>query len=336
MIDFRLQTAFEPNVDESVRHLLSQVLFGPVQDIFQRPGKMIRGQMVKAGLLLSDRTQPMTAAEFNQCERQCLAIAEALEAVHAGSLIVDDIQDGSKVRRGSPALHEVYGIPLALNAGNWLYFWPMQKIRELDLVPDKELALYRMYHETLLHAHAGQALDIGTRIDLLPRDQVAAVCHASMEMKTGALMALALCSGAIIGGASRDRIDFLHDFGTRFGIALQMFDDIGNLNLSQNDPKRLEDLRLRRPTWLWAAAAGQSSESEYQAFRAAVNELPLEPALNSWLFTNDFVSRARSTAHTYLDESLAAVSAGTSYDSRSTEALFTLKQLAHKIEVSYG
>ena len=44
------------------------------------------------------------------------------ELLHVGSLIIDDVQDDSDVRRGGPACHKMYGEPLAINAGCASYF----------------------------------------------------------------------------------------------------------------------------------------------------------------------------------------------------------------------
>ncbi len=62
-------------------------------------------------------------------------------ALHLGSLIVDDIEDGSPIRRGGPALHLQIGTPLALNAGNWLYFLPGLLVSRLELPQTRELSL---------------------------------------------------------------------------------------------------------------------------------------------------------------------------------------------------
>ena len=40
------------------------------------------------------------------------------ELVHNGSLVVDDIEDGSQLRRGKPCLHRIYTLDVAVNAGN--------------------------------------------------------------------------------------------------------------------------------------------------------------------------------------------------------------------------
>src|SRR5262245_55119977 len=97
----------------AVEWILQRALIEPVADLTSVWGKRIRAQLVVFGyrLLIGDvPTSPLAE------RRYCLA-AEAIEFIHAGSLIVDDIEDGSAMRRGRPALHVRYSMPIALNAG---------------------------------------------------------------------------------------------------------------------------------------------------------------------------------------------------------------------------
>ena len=52
------------------------------------------------------------------------------EIVHNGSLIVDDVEDGSVMRRGGPCTYIKYGMDYSVNAGNFMYFAPLIKIKE--------------------------------------------------------------------------------------------------------------------------------------------------------------------------------------------------------------
>lgn len=54
-------------------------------------------------------------------------ISEIIEMLHNSSLLIDDIQDNSKLRRGVPVAHNIYGIPLTINAANYVYFLAMRK-----------------------------------------------------------------------------------------------------------------------------------------------------------------------------------------------------------------
>lgn len=178
-----------------------------------------------------------------------------VEALHAGSLIVDDIEDGAKERRGKPALHQLYGIDIALNAGNWLYFLPGAIVPRLNLDHLSELALHRRINETLFKAHAGQALDLGGRPNSLKQIEIPAYVATMTRLKTGELFAFAAASAAIVSGAPRSHERALLRFGRELGVALQMLDDLSTVTNSDRHEKAAEDFLNRRVTWLWAWAA---------------------------------------------------------------------------------
>jgi geranylgeranyl diphosphate synthase type 3 len=52
--------------------------------------------------------------------------------LHNASLLIDDIQDNSKLRRGVPVAHHIYGVPLTINTANYIYFLAMQKALTLQ------------------------------------------------------------------------------------------------------------------------------------------------------------------------------------------------------------
>ena len=318
-----------------IEEILTRNLFEPVRELFSRPSKLVRASLVRAGFHMagpiSDRRM-LSAFEESCCDR----LAEVLEAIHAGSLIVDDIQDGSKERRGSPSLHIQYGIPVALNAGNWLYFQPFDWIKKLGLAAETELLLYRVCHEAMLNAHLGQAIDLGTSIDKSARESVRSVCMTSLRLKTGALTSLALSVGAILGGATPARLAAISDFGSSFGVALQMFDDIGNFKLPAGHPKRMEDFRLRRPTWLWAIASETGGPSEYEAFIDCVNRLPDEAPLLAWIVRHELLESARTEAHRHLAHAEALLAQELGELSNFPLALSIVQELSERIRKAYG
>jgi geranylgeranyl pyrophosphate synthase len=52
------------------------------------------------------------------------------EIVHNGSLMIDDIEDGSHMRRGDLCSHKKFGVDVAVNAGNFMYLAPMNKVNQ--------------------------------------------------------------------------------------------------------------------------------------------------------------------------------------------------------------
>jgi geranylgeranyl pyrophosphate synthase len=318
----------------AVEDILRRALMNPIKEMTANKGKQIRGQLVTLGFRLLSAPGDYSAV----ARRRCRTCAEVVELIHAGSLIVDDIEDGSLIRRGRPALHVQYGLPVALNAGNWLYFLPLELLNQLDLPRDALLCMYRHYHRTLLRAHFGQALDLGGRVDALPQQQIHEVCMASMRLKTGALMGFAVTLGGWLAGASERALAILYEFGSELGVALQMFDDVGNV-MDKTDPaKRYEDIVLCRPSWIWACAARRASPREFDEFVSAARALPHADALHQWLNRHHLVEHARELAWNRLirlfdslEEELQAERVPCSKD-----ALRRLGDLGRAIAVAYG
>jgi geranylgeranyl pyrophosphate synthase len=219
-----------------------RALAGPAEEFLSRPGKQLRSTMVRAGWLLangSDAAMP---------ERLSLIV----ELLHAGSLVIDDVQDGSLERRGAPALHHIFGVPLAINTGSWMYFWALAELAALGLPAASELTAYRSACSTLVRCHQGQALDLAVRIGDLAHGDVANVVGATTRLKTGTLCAFAVSLGPIAAGAPPASIGAAEQLGSAMGTALQMLDDLGSLTSPARRAKGREDLRGERPTWPWA------------------------------------------------------------------------------------
>jgi geranylgeranyl pyrophosphate synthase len=308
----------------------SQSLLDPLKDLLSRPSKQFRSRLVHLGYRLAGGRESHPVVE---------AFAKLVEALHAGSLIVDDIQDGSRMRRGAPALHVRYGLPVALNAGNWLYFWPLAGLRELQLTEAQELEATRLCLDVLLKAHFGQSLDVGTRIDEVPQGEVESVCRMSIRLKTGALTGLSLRLGALAAQADAETQRRLEGFGSAFGSALQMLDDTANFaadHAATSDPvsgyrKRFEDLHLRRPTWIWAVAARSEQPEDFRRFREAVERLPDETFLRPWIELSGLIPRARSQAQGELQQALQELKTWITDE----EALSELQNLQVQLEKAY-
>ena len=318
----------------AVEQILRRALLDPIEELTSMRGKRIRGQLVTFSYRLLSGDLPASVL----AGKRCRLAAEAIEFIHAGSLIVDDIEDGSAVRRGRPALHLRYAMPIALNAGNWLYFWPFDLFKELAMPKDRLLHIYESCHRTLLRAHLGQAIDLGAKIDTLAQKDVGNVCVASIRLKTGALMGFAALLGAMISASSGRVLSILDDFGRDLGVALQMYDDLGNAIGKCEPSKRYEDLMLARPSWVWACAAANSTPRDYQEFLATVRRLPDSADLEAWLAEHEIIGRTRQSAREYLDRSFRALEErlGAAGAHWSRRAFDELRDLGEEIAVAYG
>jgi geranylgeranyl pyrophosphate synthase len=248
-------------------------LTGPLLQALGRDGKRFRSRLVEVAYRLGPGSQGVAMPP---------ELPLLVEALHAGSLIIDDIEDDSKSRRGAAALHLVVGVPLALNAGNWLYFLPHRLLERLSLPAAIELELRRAMDRAALRCHYGQALDLGVRLGSLSRGEVYEVVSLSTRLKTGSLLELAAEVGAIASGAAPELRAALGRFARAYGVALQMLDDLSGVCRPERAHKAHEDLSGGRPTWPWAWLSRSLDELSYSRLQhqaQAVERGELEPEL---------------------------------------------------------
>jgi geranylgeranyl pyrophosphate synthase len=226
-------SAADPTVPAA---LWDAALAGPAAAFLVRPGKDVRARLVRAGAALAGNAEPTAR----------LGVAmRAIELLHAGSLIIDDVEDDGAQRRGAPALHRIVGAPLAINTGSWMYFWALAELDRAGVPGAPSRAVV-----ALVRCHQGQALDLATTITELDARAVPAVVAATTRMKTGALCRLATELGALSAGADGERVAAIGAAGEAAGCALQMLDDLSSL--TGRPDKACEDLRAARATWAWA------------------------------------------------------------------------------------
>ncbi len=317
---------------ETARPFLERELVAPRDEFLGRPSKNFRGELVRLAYGMASG-QAVEGEAARLCDEAC----RLLEELHAGSLVVDDIQDGSLYRRGKETLHRLYGVPRAINVGNWLYFDALDSISDWGLDPYRYAAVVSLCHRALNRAHLGQGLDLGVSIDKVDRPNIATVCLASLELKTGALTALAFGIGAALAGAMGEWLEIYLRLGREFGIALQMFDDLGNLQekkiaSGQADGKQFEDLKLRRPSWVWATAAEHLGDDGFRQFVSAVEALPDTTALTPLL--RELIPSGQDSAERSLDGALERFSGHHSV-SKSTMATKHLEILVARLKGAY-
>ena len=243
------------------RAIWNEALLAPLRDFLRRPSKLFRAHLVELGFRLGggrDGAHP-------------IELPLIIECLHAGSLIIDDIEDDSAERREAPALHCRYGLPRALNAGNWLYFWPQVLLSRLPLGERALLYAHERLALCLMHCHEGQALDLSVRVDELNQPDVPKVVRAISRLKTGGLLGLATGLGAIAAGAAPDRVEAIASLGRELGVGLQMLDDLSGVLNAARRHKAFEDLAHGRATWVWSWLASELDAEAYEALRGEVS-----------------------------------------------------------------
>ncbi len=152
--------------------------------------------------------------------------AAAIEMFHNFTLIHDDIEDCSMMRRGKPCMHMKYGTPLALNAGDGLF---MMVWKEALLISNqkKDETLGRLL-SGFTNVLEGQSRELGWyrsgNWHVEERDYFDVVGG-----KTGALIAASCEVGGFLGGGSKQECRALSEFGRGIGIGFQIVDDALNV-----------------------------------------------------------------------------------------------------------
>ena len=150
-----------------------------------------------------------------------LPAACALEMIHTYSLIHDDLpaMDNDDLRRGKPTLHKVHDEAIAILAGDALL------TMAFDVLSDA--GDMRVVREIAQAAGAagmvgGQVIDLQSEGKRIPLEKLQHL-HAC---KTGALIRVAVRSGAMLAGATSEQLEALTCYGEKIGLAFQIADDI--------------------------------------------------------------------------------------------------------------
>jgi geranylgeranyl diphosphate synthase type I len=148
--------------------------------------------------------------------------AAAVELIHNFSLIHDDIQDRSDLRRHRRTLWSLWGMPQGINAGDAL-FALAQIVAVRGGTPLAAEIAAELNATTLLLAE-GQFLDIDLQQgETLPSQ---AAYETMITRKTGVLFACACRLGAIAAGASPEVCEAYAAYGLELGLAFQEQDDL--------------------------------------------------------------------------------------------------------------
>lgn len=216
----------------------------PVLDISRyallAPGKMLRPLLLAAA-----------AGAVGGDVEQVVPAALAIEYLHVGSLVHDDVIDGDATRRGQPSVPHRYGMPNAIAAGDALMmraFSAVAACAERGVSTAAALAAMRAISDAGVDMCRGQALE-STMVSA-PSTPLADYL-AVMTLKTAALFRGACQAGAALGGAESTVLDAAGRYGEHLGLAFQMHDD---LLPYLSDPaitgkSGLSDVRNLRPTY---------------------------------------------------------------------------------------
>jgi geranylgeranyl diphosphate synthase, type II len=208
------------------------LLYRMMRDYPERPGKGMRPYLCAT-----------SCRAFGSNEDDALLTAACIELFQNWILIHDDIEDGSQMRRGGPALHRKYDWTLALNAGDALHarMWSALILNSKKLGEGKTLGIMeefaRMIDETTEGQHIELGWVVGKRWDITEADYFT-MCTKKTSWYT---VISPLRLGGIIAGAGEAPMGVLIDAGTKLGVGFQIHDDVLNLSADAKYGKEAAD-----------------------------------------------------------------------------------------------
>eukprot|EP00095_Tigriopus_kingsejongensis_P007011 maker-scaffold232_size243569-snap-gene-0.15 protein:Tk07011 transcript:maker-scaffold232_size243569-snap-gene-0.15-mRNA-1 annotation:"geranylgeranyl pyrophosphate synthase isoform x1" len=188
-----------------------QKLLEPYAYVLQVSGKDVRGKLLAAFNVWLDIP-----------EDKLKQIGEIVKMLHNASLLLDDIQDNSVLRRGIPVAHKICGEPSTINAANYVMFIALERTMLLG-----HPEAVQVFTEQMLELHRGQGMDIFWRDNNhCPSEEE----YREMTIrKTGGLFNLAVRLMQLFAKHPL-KSDFA-ELGKLFGLYFQVRDDYANLCL---------------------------------------------------------------------------------------------------------
>lgn len=233
----------------------------PVWDLISRSGKRWRPIFIRH-LLGSLGVNPGPYEEL---------LYSMSELNHSGSLIIDDIEDNSRIRRGDECIHIRYGKSLAINAANTLYFIPNLLLFEHPcLDKEQKYEINELISHGFIKGHLGQALDIFwsenmnyTNLMKWMNDSLEGKILQMYSFKTAAGLGGLAETAAIIARAGAEVREACKEYALAFGVAFQIIDDVQNFSDSGTWKKSTgEDLHEGKMTFVLYQSLRMAAEAD--------------------------------------------------------------------------
>ncbi len=256
---------------------------------------------------------------------KALKAAAAIELTHTFSLIHDDIMDNDDTRRGKPAVHKVWGEPLAILAGDSLFaksFELLSQSAEDNIAYERVVVALQVLTNSCINICEGQALDMAFEDTFnVTKDEYMNMIYK----KTGDLITASTTIGAIMGGASSNEIQALRTYGKQIGLAFQIQDDYIDLTGDESIGKPVgSDLVEGKKTLMVVYALEKANKEDHDRLVELLeaNDESIIPEAMEILEKYGAINYARSKAYDCVIESKQALSILP--DSDAKDALFKL------------
>lgn len=176
------------------------------------------GKLTRSSLMMA------AAAGVDRAPEDVLSHAAALELLHNATLIHDDIVDHDELRRGRPAAWNVFGVGLAILAGNALENLGLRIV--VDDSGPGHVEIARLFTRAIGLVHEGQARELTFKPG---PGATTAEYGRIVDEKASALLECALMIPAMRAGKPEHVLAALRAAGQHLGAALQMSNDVEDI-----------------------------------------------------------------------------------------------------------
>jgi geranylgeranyl diphosphate synthase type II len=220
------------NVEERLKQK-KEAVERELERILSQEDSLLFRAMRHAVLSGGKRYRPLLALSSGECfgasQEMVLPFACALELIHNYSLVHDDLpsMDNDDFRRGQPSCHKAFGENIAILTGDSLLTLAFEVMSQASVDGDrlerKGWAIKEISHFAGVKGMiGGQLMDV----TLSPEDLTEETFHDLILKKTGALIMVAVKTGAILGRAEKLELEAIAQYGRNIGLAFQIRDDI--------------------------------------------------------------------------------------------------------------
>jgi geranylgeranyl diphosphate synthase type I len=198
-------------------------------------------------------------------EKDAIPTAASLELLHTFTLLHDDIMDKDEKRRGVPTVHNQWGVPIAIVAGDLLFAKVYEAITRFT--DPKRVTAKRIVQVLKEISEATVTICEGQTLDMMFESKQTVSEDEYFEMikaKTAALFETSARCGGILGGANNTQVEHLGEFGRYAGIAFQVIDDILGLTADEKVLRKPigNDIREGKRTLIVVHALEKASKNQ--------------------------------------------------------------------------
>lgn len=267
----------------------------------------------------------LSARSFNYDVPTLVPAAAGIELLHTASLVHDDTIDHALFRRGQPTLNSAFSSEAVILLGDYLFAQSAMLAAE-TMNP----RVVRVFATTLGEITDGVLREIfnGHRTDQTRQDY-----EMRIYGKTASLFAGAAEMGAIIGGASEDAIQSIRAFGSDYGMAFQIVDDVLDFSSTAEQTGKPVGTDLRQgtitlPTMYFLADSDGSATATLVRRIADGESVPEDEVdeITALISRSGAIDRAMDVASAYIDS--ARNHLDVIEDPQVREEMFTLTDIA--------